>query len=92
MGHLVRHHGLVLAVAGDLDGAEALLDVAVASAVANGFGPAQAHALAERAVVLRRRGADGDEAEAARCAARAEALAADLGIVLDLPPEPQAPT
>jgi hypothetical protein len=92
MGHLVRHHGLVLAVAGDLDGAEALLDVAVASAVANGFGPAQAHALAERAVVLRRRGADGDEAEADRCSARAEALAADLGIVLDLPPEPQAPT
>ena len=89
-GHLVRHHGLVLAVAGDLDAAEALLDVAVASAHAAGFRPAKAHALAERAVVLRRRGAEGDEDEAARCSAEADALAADLGIVLDLPPEPRA--
>jgi DNA-binding SARP family transcriptional activator len=85
-GHLVRHHGLALAVAGDLDAAEALLDVAVASATAAGFLPAKAHALAERAVVLRRRGGDGDGAEAGRCAAEAEALAAELGIVLALPP------
>jgi tetratricopeptide (TPR) repeat protein len=84
-GHLVRHHGLALAVAGDLDAAEALLDVAVASATAAGFLPAKAHALAERAVVLRRRGGDGDVAEADRCAAEAAALASDLGIVLALP-------
>jgi DNA-binding SARP family transcriptional activator len=91
-GHLVRHHGLALAVAGDLDAAEALLDVAATSAAAAGFRPARAHALAERAVVLRRRGADGDTAEADRLAADAEALAADLGIVLDLPRPRPAPT
>jgi DNA-binding SARP family transcriptional activator/tetratricopeptide (TPR) repeat protein len=85
-GHLVRHHGLALAVAGDLDAAEALLDVAVASATAAGFLPAKAHALAERAVVLRRRGSDGDEAEAARCVAEADAIAGDLGVTLALPP------
>ncbi|WP_426573855.1 BTAD domain-containing putative transcriptional regulator [Aquihabitans sp. McL0605] len=85
VGHLVRHHGLVLAVAGDLDAADGLLDVAVASAAAAGFDVARAHALAERAVVLRRRGHTGDQAEADRCAAEAEALAADLGVVLELP-------
>ncbi|WP_421120937.1 BTAD domain-containing putative transcriptional regulator [Aquihabitans daechungensis] len=90
-GHLVRHHGLVLAVAGDLDGAEALLDVAVASASAAGFRPAKAHALAERAVVLRRRGAEGDDDEAERCRAEAEALAAELGIELTLPATRKVP-
>jgi DNA-binding SARP family transcriptional activator len=90
LGHLVRHHGLALAVAGDLDGAEGLLDVAVASATAAGFLPAKAHALWERAEVLRRRGAPGDEAEAERCAADASALAASLGVVLDPPPPRRA--
>jgi DNA-binding SARP family transcriptional activator len=85
MGHLVRHHGLALAVAGDLDGADGLLDVAVASATAAGFLPAKAHALWDRAEVLRRRGADGDEEEAARCAAEATALAAELGVALERP-------
>ncbi|MCU1369639.1 MAG: transcriptional regulator, putative ATPase, winged helix family [Ilumatobacteraceae bacterium] len=84
-GHLVRHHGLVLAVAGDLDAGEALLDVAVASSAAAGFLPAKAHALWERAIVLRRRGGEGDEAEAERCATEARSLAAELGIVLELP-------
>jgi tetratricopeptide (TPR) repeat protein len=85
LGHLVRHHGLAMAVAGDLDAADGLLDVAVASAAAAGFGPARAHALWERAIVLRRRGAEGDEAEAERCATEATALAAELGIALERP-------
>lgn len=84
--HLVRHHGLALAVAGDLDAAEALLDVAVASASAAGFRPAEARSLWERAEVLRRRGADGDRAEADRCEAAAQDLAKEIGIVLDPPP------
>jgi hypothetical protein len=74
-----------MAVAGDLDAADGLLDVAVASAAAAGFGPARAHALWERAIVLRRRGAEGDEAEAERCATEATALAAELGIALERP-------
>jgi len=89
-GPLTRHHGLAMAVAGDLDAAEALLEVAAETAEAAGFGPARAHALWERAEVLRRRGADGDEAEAERCAAEATALAADLGVALDPPPARRA--
>ncbi|MGN6692913.1 MAG: BTAD domain-containing putative transcriptional regulator, partial [Aquihabitans sp.] len=90
-GPLTRHHGLALAVAGDLDAAEALLEVAAASAEANGFRPAQAHALWERAEVLRRRGAEGDQAEAERCAAQATALAAETGVALVLPADADTP-
>ncbi|MEZ5139675.1 MAG: hypothetical protein R2711_13195 [Acidimicrobiales bacterium] len=54
-GHLVRHHALALAVAGDLDGAADLLELAATTAAADGFGWAEAQSLADRAVVLRRR-------------------------------------
>ena len=87
LGPLTRHHGLALAVAGDLDAAEALLDLAAETAETAGFRPARAHALWERAAVLRLRGADGDGEAADRCAALAQELAAATGVALGTPPD-----
>ncbi|HRW37213.1 MAG TPA: BTAD domain-containing putative transcriptional regulator [Aquihabitans sp.] len=84
-GHLVRHHGLVLAVGGDLDGAADLLELAASTAAADGFGWAEAQSLADRAVVLRRRGGLGDAEDAAADDERAERLAAALGLELVRP-------
>jgi hypothetical protein len=86
IGHLTRYHGLVLAVLGDLDAAEALLEEAARLAREARFGPELARALVERAIVLRRRDAPGDADLAATLDAEGRALAADLAIALTEPP------
>jgi DNA-binding SARP family transcriptional activator len=86
VGHLVRYQGMALAVSGDLDAGEAQLEVAADRARACGFGPELARALANRAAVLERRNAAGDADLAAALRTEAEAVAADLGVVLRDPP------
>jgi len=76
LGHLARHRGLALAVAGDLDAADAALGRAVELSDAAGFRTWGARARLERAAVLERLGRDGSAVRA-----EGEAMAADLGIV-----------
>jgi hypothetical protein len=85
IGHMTRYHGLVLAVLGELDAAEALLEEAARLAREARFGPELARALVERAIVLRRRNAPDDEQLAATLDAEGRALASDLGIALTEP-------
>ncbi|HEX2577537.1 MAG TPA: BTAD domain-containing putative transcriptional regulator [Aquihabitans sp.] len=87
VGPLLRHQGLALAVTGDLDAAEAQLALAAARCHECRFLISEAEALAERAVVLRRRGGPGDLEEAERCAAESDAICEQHGFVLDLPPD-----
>jgi len=79
LGHLVRHRGLALAAAGDLDGADEALARAIERADAAGFRSWAARARIERAEVLDRLGRDG-----AGLRAEGTAMATALGVAAAL--------
>jgi hypothetical protein len=72
--------GLLALTAGRLDEAVARLRAAVDFCARAGYRPEEAWAAADLAGALAARGAEGDEAEAARLRASAVAIAADLGM------------
>jgi len=75
LGHLSRHRGLALAAAGDLEGADAALAVAIERSDAGGLRTWAARARIERGEVLDRVGGDG-----ARFREEGLAMAEQLGI------------
>lgn len=81
LGHLVRHRGLALAAAGDLDGAAEALARAVERTDASGFRTWATCARIELASVLERLGRDGSGLRS-----EGEAQAAQLGMVVGLRP------
>lgn len=87
LGHIARHHGLVLATLERHDEAIDALAHAIARAEACGFEPWLARALAERADVLEARGGPGDDIEAKAQRERATEIAERLGIRLRLAPD-----
>ena len=89
LGHLSRSHGQVLATLGRTDPAIEALTEAIARSRACGFAPFLARALEERATLLDRRDAPGDQDAARRDHTEAAALAAELGICLSLAPGPR---
>ncbi|QYG95238.1 AAA family ATPase [Iamia sp. SCSIO 61187] len=88
-GLVGRVRGLVLATAGDLDAAVAVLDRALDGHRRLGLRPWVARSALELARVLRWRGDTADEARAVALTAEGEGIAASLGMAS--PPEPIRP-
>jgi DNA-binding SARP family transcriptional activator len=86
IGPVARHLGLALAAAGDLDGAVARLEQAVATCEADDLPIWGARARAELGLVLVRRGAPGDADRGAALVAAAVADATARGVHLALTP------
>ncbi|MGD9705031.1 MAG: hypothetical protein AB7V74_21760, partial [Acidimicrobiia bacterium] len=82
LGPVTRFVGVAAHVSGDLDGADALLAMAVEQAYDIGAVPHEARALCDRAAVLAERDGPGDATESARLRERAIELAEPIGLVL----------
>jgi hypothetical protein len=74
--------GLAALTAGDLDSAVRYLRQAIDENVAQGARPHEARARRDLAAALHARGGPGDALEAARQAAEARDIAADIGLTL----------
>ena len=81
IGPVARYVGVAAHVDGDLEAAVRYLTQAVAESTAHGSRPFTARAHRDLAAVLTERGAPGDAEAATEHAARAAALAAELGLV-----------
>jgi hypothetical protein len=84
-GSIDRSLGSLEEILGRLDEAERLYSAAEQDAALAGARLIEAHAMTDRARVLRRRGASGDLAQATTCEERAEAAYRDLGVEWRIP-------
>ena len=84
-GSIDRSLGCLEEVLGRLDEAERLYASAERDAALAGARLIEAHAMTDRARVLRRRGTSGDLAQATHCQERAEAAYRDLGVEWRIP-------
>ena len=82
VGPVSGYVGLAALTAGDLESAERFLRQAIEENVAQGTRPYEARARRDLAATLRARGGPGDAGEAARHAAEARDIAADIGLTL----------
>jgi DNA-binding SARP family transcriptional activator len=82
IGPVRRYLGVAAHIAGDVDVAVAELEQAIAESTAHGMRPFTARAHRDLAAALRDRGGPGDADRADEHAARAAAIAAEIGLVL----------